>query len=83
METKLTLKLEARSIGRAKRYIRTHRGNSLSKLVENYFNQLTKEEPAREERIPPIVASLAGVASKGRTRETEKEYTRYLIEKYT
>jgi len=82
METKLTLKLNSRSIDLAKKYVRTHSGNSLSKLVENYFNQLTKVESVREDRIPPIVASLAGVVSKVKSTVSKNEYADYLVEKY-
>jgi hypothetical protein len=83
MESKLTLKLDTRTIGRAKRYIHAHRGNSLSKLVENYFNSLTKNEFDEESRkLPPIVSSLAGIANKGKIKNIKGEYTDYLIRKY-
>ena len=83
MESKLTLKLDTRTIGRAKQYIHTHRGNSLSKLVENYFNSLTKNEINEDnERLPPIVSSLAGIANKGKFKNIKESYTDYLIGKY-
>jgi hypothetical protein len=83
MESKLTLKLDTRTIGRAKRYISTHRGNSLSKLVENYFNSLTKNESNDDgKNLPPIVSGLAGIAKKGGVRNSKEAYTDYLIGKY-
>jgi len=83
MESKLTLKLDTRTIGRAKRYIHAHRGKSLSKLVENYFNSLTKNESDDDnEKLPPIVSSLAGIADKGKIKNVKEDYTKYLIEKY-
>ncbi len=83
MESKLTLKLDSRTIGRAKRYIHAHRGKSLSKLVENYFNSLTKNKGDEEnEKLPPIVSSLAGVAGRGGIKNIKEEYTDYLMGKY-
>lgn len=83
MESKLTLKLDSGSINKAKRYIENHKGFSLSKLVENYFNSLTKEEnEAASEILPPIVSSLAGIAKKHRANNTIEEYTEYLVEKF-
>jgi hypothetical protein len=83
MEAKLTLKLNSGSIKRAKQYIRSHKGNSLSKLVERYFNSLTAlDENKEEKKLPPIVASLAGVIKKSTIKDIKSEYTDYLIKKY-
>jgi hypothetical protein len=83
MESKLTLKLDSLSISRAKKYIHRHRGNSLSKLVENYFDSLTKDDAkAKSRQLSPIVSGLAGVAKKGRLKNVQDDYTDYLIEKY-
>lgn len=83
MESKLTLKLNAVAIGRAKKYITNHRGYSLSKLVENYFNSLTKDQNKENgKKLPPIVSGLAGVAKKGRVLNAKEDYTGYLLEKY-
>jgi hypothetical protein len=83
MESKLTLKLDSDAIGRAKRYISNHSGYSLSKLVENYFNSLTKNQYKSDfNKLPPIVSGLAGIAKKGRVKNAKEEYTGYLMEKY-
>ena len=83
MESKLTLKLDANAISRAKKYITVHRGFSLSKLVENYFNSLTKDdEETGSVKPPPIVSGLAGIAKKAKVKNTRDEYTDYLTEKY-
>jgi Family of unknown function (DUF6364) len=82
METKLTLKLDSVIIRRAKKYIRGQKGYSLSKVVEKYFNSLTKNEMPGENKMSPIVAGLAGAARKTRVKNIKKEYTNYLIEKY-
>ena len=82
MDTKLTLKLEDSVINRAKVYASSHR-QSLSKLVENFFRSLTEKERANEEKIPPTVKSLAGIIKSRKKINAEKEYTDYLIEKYS
>ena len=83
MESKLTLKLDSGAIFRAKKYIHRHKGYSLSKLVENYFNSLTKDQiKAEASQLPPIVSGLVGVAKKGRMKNLKDEYSEYLIEKY-
>jgi hypothetical protein len=83
MESKLTLKLDAGAINRAKKYITIHSGSSLSKLVENYFNSLTKKEITdNRKRISPIVSGLAGIARKNRVKNSKDAYADYLIEKY-
>ena len=81
MESKLTLKLDSATIDRAKRYVYKHKGLSLSRLVEKYFKSLTSEED-KNEAIPPIVSSLAGVAMKVKNKDLKGEYTEYLVEKY-
>ena len=43
MNTKLTLKLNKRSIDRAKKYARKNK-QSLSALVENYFNLIVEKD---------------------------------------
>jgi hypothetical protein len=83
MESKLTLKLDSGAIGRAKRYIHHRRGVSLSKLVENYFNSLTKRQPEeKSKKLPPIVSGLAGVAKKNKVKNIKDDYTDYLMKKY-
>jgi hypothetical protein len=83
MDSKLTLKLNNSSIHRAKHYISKHKSNSLSKLVESYFDSLTSnEENAISLKLPPIVLSLAGIIKKQALINVEDDYTKYLIEKY-
>ena len=43
MKTKLTLTLDKEVIKEAKAYAKDH-GQSLSKIVENYFKDITKKE---------------------------------------
>jgi gas vesicle protein len=82
MEAKLTLKLDSDAIKRAKQYISRHKGNSLSKLVEKYFNSLTSEEKEEKRKLPPIVSSLSGALKSYRIKDVKEEYTDYLVEKY-
>lgn len=81
MEAKLTLKLDALTIDRAKRYVVDRKDSSLSKLVETYFKSLTTEQDI-DTAVPPIVSSLAGIAGKTKGKDTRLEYTEYLERKY-
>ena len=54
MNTKLTLKLNKRAIDRAKRYAQKNK-QSLSVMVENYFNLISDKESQTEISISPNV----------------------------
>ena len=82
MDTKLTLKLEENVISRAKEYAKYHH-QSLSKLVENFFQSLTGHSSSKEDRIPPTVKSLAGIIKDRKSKELKRDYAEYLIEKYS
>jgi hypothetical protein len=81
MESKLTLKLDRRAIKRAKRYALSN-NDSLSRLVEKYFNSLTKSEINAEEKLPPIVRSLTGILKSKEKINIKKEYADYLERKF-
>ena len=81
MDTKLTLKLDKQIIARAKRYAEK-RNQSLSELVEQFFRRITEPEGDAAPPYSPLVRELSGVLSAKQTRDLEKEYTAYLIEKY-
>ena len=82
METKLTLRLNDEVIERAKKYAR-QRKISLSKMVESYFDSLTREKEEKiKTTITPLVESLSGVIDLPNDYDYKKEYTDYLIEKY-
>ncbi|GHV46622.1 hypothetical protein AGMMS49546_34950 [Spirochaetia bacterium] len=61
METKLTLQMDQSVILSAKEYAESHK-RSLSKLVENYFRNLT-QKPAPGKKFSPVVESLLGAVS--------------------
>jgi len=97
MKKKLTLRMDADVIERAKAYA-AERGESVSKLVENYFAALTASEQANgeDEPLPPITHRLAGCLKntdaerftghpdeEGRVdADLKKEYYRHLEEKH-
>jgi hypothetical protein len=59
MDTKLTLKLDQEIIERAKKYAADQK-ISLSRIIENYLNSLTSNEPAKNEiEISDFVKSLS------------------------
>ncbi|GBR73906.1 hypothetical protein NO1_1172 [Candidatus Termititenax aidoneus] len=82
MEKKLTLKLDGAVIAQAKHYASRHE-NSLSGLVEAFFQQLTAC-PAAKTRQPhsPLVRELSGVISVQDIKNRKKDYTAYLTNKY-
>jgi hypothetical protein len=61
METKLTLKLDQMVINSAKKYAENN-SRSLSKLVEDYFKNLSSEN-IQEEEYPPLIKKLTGIIS--------------------
>jgi len=81
MESKLTLKLDGRAIRRAKRYARSNQ-DSLSRLVEKFFNSLTQNELDIDEKLPPIIKSLAGILKNKDKIGFQGEYADYLERKY-
>ncbi|MDP3462346.1 MAG: DUF6364 family protein [Bacteroidales bacterium] len=82
METKLTLRLNARVIERAKMYASKQK-ISLSKMIESYLDSLTRENEDKDNAsITPLVKSLSGVIDLPSDFDYKKEYGDYLMEKY-
>ncbi|MGD9928418.1 MAG: DUF6364 family protein [Mangrovibacterium sp.] len=79
MDTKLTLKINKRTIEKAKAYAKK-RETSLSQMIENYLQALTNQQEEKEE-ISPLVESLSGVI-KLPGSDDRKDYTNYLSDKY-
>jgi hypothetical protein len=73
---KLTLSVDKKVVGRAKRYAAQH-GTSVSRMVEGYLDLVVAPAPAAEED-PPVLRMLRG-AAKGVSSE---EYGRHLQRKY-
>jgi len=80
MNSKLTLKLNSIVIARAKMYAKKH-NTSLSKMIESYFDSVTKAEDTGIE-ITPLVKSLSGVIDLTADYDYRKDYTDYLDQKY-
>ena len=73
---KLTLSVDEKVVGRAKRYAAQH-GTSVSRMVEGYLDLVVAPAPTAEED-PPVLRMLRG-AAKGVAAE---EYRRHLQRKY-
>ena len=71
MEAKLTLKLDYSVIESAKMYAKRHR-RSLSRMVENYFRNLSSEHD-NSQRHSPIVESLTGILPKAEMEQFARE----------
>jgi hypothetical protein len=71
METKLTLKLDQSVIKSAKKYAENN-NRSLSRLVEDYFKNLSSET-AQGEDYPPLIKKLSGVLSENDLKKLSKE----------
>ncbi|MEE9429861.1 MAG: DUF6364 family protein [Melioribacteraceae bacterium] len=82
MNTKLTLKLNKRSIERAKRYAKRNK-QSLSGIVENYFEIISEKESSNEIEISPNVLELAGIIKLSDDVNIKELYGKHLVEKYS
>ncbi len=78
METKLTLKLEKRTIEKGKAFAKK-RNTSLSKIVENYLEKISDDN--NDSEVSPLVQSLSGVV-KGKASTNKADYAKYLKSKY-
>ena len=78
MNTKLTLNLDKEIIDDAKTYAKSHRV-SLSKLIENYLQSLTRETK-KKAKVSPLVESLTGIIPSD--YDEKKDYRDYIVKKY-
>ena len=81
MDTKLTLKLEETIIEKAKEYAKNNK-TSLSKLIENYLLNITRDK-GNDEKITPLVKSLSGVINLPEGFDHKKGYAEFLTGKYS
>lgn len=79
MNTKLLLNLDKEIIFEAKNYAKNHKV-SLSKLIENFLNSLTKESK-KNSSVIPLVESLTGIIPND--FDEKKEYREYIDKKYS
>lgn len=81
MDTKLTLKLDQRTIERAKIYA-SDKKISLSRIVESYLQSLTSESTESDLEISPFVKSIATGTKIPADLDYKKEYSARLMDKY-
>jgi len=81
MNTKLTLNLNKTIIEGAKDYAKEN-SVSLSKLIENYLNSLTKKD-SKNSNVSPLVESLTGIIPSQTYKKTDSDYYEYLKQKYS
>jgi len=82
MNTKLTLNLNKSSIERAKKYAKKH-NQSLSILVEKYFNLISEKENSNEIEISPNVLELSGIIDLNEDYDAKSEYGKHIEKKYS
>lgn len=78
MNTKLTLNLDKGVIEEAKSYAKNHQV-SLSKLIENYLNSLTRETK-KQQSVSSLVDSLTGIIPND--YDEKQDYRNYIDKKY-
>jgi hypothetical protein len=81
MNAKLTLKLNKNSIERAKIYAQ-QTNQSLSSLVEKYFNFISEKNQIKDFEISPIVREMTGIIQLDDNFDLKDEYRKHLMEKY-
>ena len=82
MNTKLTLKLNKSSIERAKRYAKRNK-QSLSGIVENYFEIISDKGLSNDIEISPNVLELTGIIKLSDDVNIKELYGKHLEEKYS
>ena len=78
MNTKLTLNLDKEIIEEAKNYAKSQ-SVSLSKLIENYLNSLTRASKNKL-AVSPLVESLTGIIPAD--YDEKEDYRNYIDQKY-
>jgi len=82
VNTKLTLKLNKKTIERAKKYAQKNK-QSLSVMVEKYFNLISDKESITEIEISPNVLELSGIIKLPEHINTKEVYRKYIEAKYS
>ena len=81
MNTKLTLTIEESVIMKAKQYAKS-RGRSLSDIIENYLQMITRDNPDLDINITPLVKSLKGSFNAPADLDYKEQLSRGLSDKY-
>lgn len=82
MNAKLTLKMDKDSIDRAKNYAQKT-NQSLSSLVQNYFNFISEKNEIKITELSPIVKELSGIIELDNSFNHKNEYHKHIMEKYS
>ena len=82
MNTKLTLKLNKKAIDRAKKYAQKNK-QSLSVMVEKYFNLISDKDSITEMEISPNVLELSGIVKFSENINLREIYGKHIEEKYS
>jgi hypothetical protein len=82
MNTKLTLKLNKQAIDRAKKYAQRNK-QSLSVMVEKYFNLISDKESVTEIEISPNVLELSGIIKLPELISMKEVYRNHIEAKYS
>lgn len=82
MNTKLTLKLNKKTIDRAKKYARKN-SQSLSVMVEKYFNLISEKDSLTEMEISPNVLELSGIIRLSKNIDAREVYGKHIEDKYS
>ncbi len=81
MNTKLTLTIEESVIMKAKQYAKS-RGRSLSDIIENYLQMITRDNPDLDISPSPLVKSLKGSFNAPADLDYKEQLSKGLSEKY-
>ena len=82
MNTKLTLKLNKKAIDSAKKYAKRNK-QSLSVMVEKYFNLISDKESIKEIEISPNVLELSGIIKLPENINLKEVYRNHIETKYS
>ena len=77
MNAKLTLKLDKNAIERAKNFAQ-QTNQSLSSLVQNYFNLISEKYEIKENDISPIVQEISGIIELDNNFNHRDEYYKHI-----
>lgn len=81
MTTKLTILVEEETIKKAKKYS-AQTGQSLSKLIENYLNTVTKTVETKNNKFSPRIKRLMGCVKLPKNFDWKKEVEKNVKDKF-
>lgn len=82
MNAKLTLKLDKSAIEHAKHYAQKT-NQSLSSLVQNYFNLISEKTVVKKDDISPMVREMSGIIKINKPFNHKNEYHKHIMKKYS